>query len=248
MFELFVIKNAIMGPCWLDVKNSTPVSSDDSLSLCKLEVRVDDPKDARPFPVSSLDKTIPTEAPLLTVMSLSTREVMNHKENKREIVSVSARVWKDYSLEDLTPPERLIASNYTVVRPLGTSFPPDFEKRATNPDFKRDGYNTKITPMKNERLMLNNLLTQIGALDPDVIVGHEFSGSSLDVLLHRLKDLNVTPKVWNKIGKLKRKAWPRLSQGFNIGMLPGRLIADLASDTGKVSRWTLESRGIARSI
>lgn len=232
-FELFVVKNGIMGPCWLNVKNVTPISMEDSTTLCKLEVKVDDPKDARPF--STSDENCPKmDCPPLTIMSLSTRTVVNHKANKREIVSVSARIWKDYHLEDLTEPEKLPSQAYTVVRPLGNSFPPGFEKKCQNPDPK-DRMKTKFTVMKHERSLLMNLLAQIGTHDPDVIVGHEFTGVSLDVLLHRMKELNVPDKMWNKLGKVKRKAWPRLSQGFNVPLLSGRLIADLSSETGKVS-------------
>jgi DNA polymerase alpha subunit A len=97
-----------MGPCWLQVKK--PVISNNGvrnptycqfrtvsnvtsvqISWCKLEVTVKDPKDINPFPET--DTTSPKEMPPLTIMSLSVRSIMNHVENKREIVCVSSRIW-----------------------------------------------------------------------------------------------------------------------------------------------------------
>lgn len=39
--------------------------------------------------------------------------------------------------------------------------------------------------------------------DPDIIVGHNFAGFDLDVLLHRMKALNI--QHWHRLGRLKRK-------------------------------------------
>jgi DNA polymerase alpha subunit A len=38
--------------------------------------------------------------------------------------------------------------------------------------------------------------------DPDVIVGHNFLGFDLDVLLHRMKAHNVDG--WSRLGRLRR--------------------------------------------
>ena len=52
-----------------------------------------DPKDINPFP--DTDHDAPKDMPPLTVMSLSVRTVVNHKENKREIVCATARIWSN---------------------------------------------------------------------------------------------------------------------------------------------------------
>ena len=52
-----------------------------------------DPKDINPFPET--DHDAPKDMPPLTVMSLSVRTVVNHKENKREVVCATARVWSN---------------------------------------------------------------------------------------------------------------------------------------------------------
>jgi DNA polymerase alpha subunit A len=69
--------------------------------------------------------------------------------------------------------------------------------------------------------------------DPDVIVGHEFLGVSLDVLLQRMRELKADH--WSRIGRFRRSKWPNIGkQGTNIKFLNGRLLCDLASDGAKV--------------
>ena len=65
------------------------------ISWCKLEVTVSDPKDINPFPET--DHDAPKDTPPLTVMSLSVRTIVNHRENLREIVCASARTWHNSS-------------------------------------------------------------------------------------------------------------------------------------------------------
>ncbi|SNX87111.1 related to POL1 - DNA-directed DNA polymerase alpha, 180 KD subunit [Melanopsichium pennsylvanicum] len=221
-FELLVVKRRIFGPSWLKISNATVAEGATPISWCKMEVSVEDPKDISP--ISDTDTTSPRETPPLTVMSLAVRTVVNHKENKQELVAVSARTWTDHQIEDPTPPERLPCSVFTAVRPLGSMFPPGFEAEA------RKG-KIKIHTLKYERMLLNALLAQIHNADPDVIVGHEFNGVSLDVLLHRMKDLRADH--WSRVGRFRRPKWPKLKQGMNLKILAGRLVCDLASDNGK---------------
>ena len=69
--------------------------------------------------------------------------------------------------------------------------------------------------------------------DPDVIVGHEFLGVSLDVLLHRMRELKADH--WSRIGRFRRSKWPMIGrQGTNLRFLTGRLLCDLGSDSAKV--------------
>ena len=106
-FELLVLKRKIMGPCWIQIKHpevdNKGVASDNfthslcmltvysQISWCKLEVTVTNPKDFNPF--SETDINAPKDMPPLNVMSLSVRTIVNHQENKREIVCASARIW-----------------------------------------------------------------------------------------------------------------------------------------------------------
>jgi len=82
-------------------------------------------------------------------------------------------------------------------------------------------------------MAIDALTVTLFRADPDVIVGHEFLGVSLDVLLHRMRDLKV--EHWSRIGRFRRVRWPTIArQGANIKFLNGRLLCDLASDVAKV--------------
>lgn len=75
--------------------------------------------------------------------------------------------------------------------------------------------------------------------DPDIIVGHDFLGVSLDVLLNRMRDLKADN--WSKLGRFRRSKWPNIGrQGSNLKFLNGRLLCDLASDGAKV--WLVRIR------
>ena len=145
-------------------------------------------------------------------------------------------------MDDTTPIEKQTCSVHTVVRPLA-AFPAGFENLAR-------GKSPKITPVRAERVVLNNLigkenflLSDIGLtkfpftatihrFDPDVIIGHEFSGVTLDVLLHRLRELKADH--WSRLGRFRREKWPRLRNGLNSHLLNGRLVLDLGSEGSKV--------------
>lgn len=219
-FELFVLKRKIMGPCWLNIQE--PEFSDKAISWCKLEINVSDPKTVKPF--SENDESAPKDMPPLTVMSLSARSIVNHQANKKEIVSTCARVWQDMNIDDPTPIERQPCTVHTSVRPLLDAYPAGFDVLAKS-------QKSKILMAQNERHLLNHLLLIIQKVDPDVIVGHEFSSVLLDVLLHRLRDLKADH--YSRIGRFRRMKWPRLRAGMNSGLLSGRLVCDLASEGSK---------------
>ncbi|KAJ9098951.1 hypothetical protein QFC19_006175 [Naganishia cerealis] len=220
-FELLVLKRKIMGPCWLEIKGCVRKTVDPS-SWCRLEVKVDDPKNVNPFPET--DQTAPKEIPPLTVMSLAVRTIVNHEANNQEILAVTTCVWETYNIDDPTPVEKLYHTPYTIVRPLGSKFPPNFEQRCRN--------ERQMTTARGEREMLNFVLNIFTKTDPDIIVGHEFFGTTFEILLQRMKELKVDH--WSRIGRFRRrnltiaKHW-----NSNMKLAAGRLIADLSGDGAK---------------
>lgn len=183
-FELLVLKRKIMGPCWLEIKKPNIKHNGVRLhraphlircsnilykfSWCKFEASVSDPKDINPF--KETDQNAPKDVPPLTVMSLSIRTIVNYKENKREIVCVTARTWSNCSsfillwsretfslfklivdIDDPTPPDQLPCTVQTLVRPLD-KFPPNFAAAA------RATKKGMISAEANERILLNKLL------------------------------------------------------------------------------------------
>lgn len=99
--------------------------------------------------------------------------------------------------DSATPDEdQKLVSSYTFVRPLSDRLMPmEFASTVSQ-------RNLKIECLANERALLNFLMALIHRTDPDVLVGHNFLGFFLDVLLHRMRDLRVDH--WSRIGRLRR--------------------------------------------
>ena len=68
------------------------------------------------------------------------------------------------------------------------------------------------------------VLSKIGLIDPDVIIGHDVSGFDIEVLLHRTM-VNKIPN-WSRLGRLRRSV--PLKGRFNEKQATtGRLVCDL---------------------
>ncbi|RCH81402.1 DNA polymerase alpha catalytic subunit, partial [Rhizopus azygosporus] len=216
--EHFLVKRDIMGPCWLDE------------TWCKVEITVDDPKTVNPL----VDETgnRPINIPPLTVMSLCLRTILNSKKNTNEIIAASALVCNQVQIDDTKTLEDQQKMRFTVVRQLDNRpYPAGLVETLANEKKKAGGFSAQIE--RTEAALLNYLIARIHMCDPDIIVGHNFSGFDLDVLLHRMKALNI--QHWHKLGRLKRKNWPKLQAGaggagestFQEKMImSGRLVCD----------------------
>ncbi|CAO3621927.1 unnamed protein product [Cunninghamella blakesleeana] len=221
--EHFLIKRDIMGPCWLQVKNAQINNSKES--WCKIEFIVTNPKDCNPM------KDPPAEIPPLVIMSLNLRTVLNKQKNINEIVAVSGLVCNQVNIDEPTPIEDQQKQRFTAIRQLSnTPYPPGFQDLVNK---ERKQSKTVIQLERTEASLLNYLLARVHICDPDVIVGHNFTGFDLDVLLHRMKALGT--QHWHRLGRLKRKTWPKLQSGaggtgeatFQERMIMcGRLICD----------------------
>lgn len=220
-FELFVIKRKIMGPCWLKLEDA--YVNQNGITWCKHQFRVEDPKTISLF--SDSDTDAPKEPPPMTIMSLSTRSIVNHQLNCRELVCATSRVWTDVNIEDPTPPDRQPSSSLTLVRPLQGIYPPGFE-------FKARDQRPKIEPMRNEKAVLSNILALVQRHDPDVLIGHNLLEESIEILLNRMNEMKIPN--WSKMGRVRRDKWPRAKFGRNKNITTGRLICDLSSDAAKV--------------
>ncbi|KAH0557083.1 hypothetical protein GP486_005129, partial [Trichoglossum hirsutum] len=223
LFEQFVLWRHIMGPCWLKIEEAD-FTAVNNASWCKLELQV-----TKPSNVSVLGESENMEPPPLTLMSIALRTVMNTKENTQEILVASARIYENISLSDTTPPEKLPSQTFTVLRPVGQTFPMGFEQECQ----KRGG----IRLEKTEQGLLSSFLAKLQSVDPDVLVGHQLEGVDYSIILSRMRE-KKTP-TWHRIGRLKRSEWPK---NFGKGggsffaerqLISGRLLCDLANDLGK---------------
>ncbi|QPH16774.1 hypothetical protein C2857_001489 [Epichloe festucae Fl1] len=225
LFEQFVLWKNIMGPCWLKIQDAD-FGAIKNASHCKLEVLADHPN-----MVSTLSESDNLEPPPLTLMSLSLRTAFNAKENKQEILAISARVYDKVLLSDTTPAEKLPCRTFTAIRPHGQSFPLGFDQLAK----KRN--RGVIVLKKTEADILTFFLAQVDVADPDVLLGHQFEGVDYSVLLNRLHEKKI--HQWSRLGRLRRSQWPASigKVGGNVfaerQVIAGRLLCDLANDAGK---------------
>ncbi|KAG2209774.1 hypothetical protein INT47_001922 [Mucor saturninus] len=225
--EHFLTKRDIMGPCWLDITDAKFSST--SETWCKLEISVDDPKTVNPVMDASGNR--PLEVPPLVVLSLSLRTILNEKKNVNEIVAFSALVCDQVMIDDTKPLDLQSKMRFTAVRQLdNTPYPASFLE-AVAKEKKENGL--IIQTDRTETALLNYLIARIHMCDPDIIVGHNFAGFDLDVLLHRMKALRV--QHWHRLGRLKRTNWPKLQAGAGGAgdstyqeklIMSGRLVCD----------------------
>jgi DNA polymerase alpha subunit A len=185
---------------------------------------------AKPQQVTCIGDADLSEAPPLTLMSLALRTVHNAKDNKQEIVAISARIYENVSISDATTDiEKMPQQVFTVVRPVQNMFPAGFEKLV-----ERHPGNVKLE--KTENMLLSSFLAKLQLSDPDVLMGHSLDNLDWPVLLHRMKE-KKTPN-WSRVGRLKRTGWPntgKFAGSFFVErqLASGRLLCDLANDLGK---------------
>lgn len=191
--ELFLVKRKIMGPCWLRIVPSGTLKR--NVSWCKVEVEVDNPKTVMPIVNGP-------EAPPLTVLSLAMRTVIEPTSKTHELVAVSGLVYQrvhadGHSTNGAAERPRCNAV-FAVARDLENL---GFSAKFTDQFHRALGAGTgKVELAKNERALLSYLLTMIYRADPDVIVGHNFLGFDLGVLLHRMRACKVD--FWSRLGRL----------------------------------------------
>ncbi|KAK4242477.1 hypothetical protein C8A03DRAFT_11363 [Achaetomium macrosporum] len=225
LFEQFVLWKRIKGPCWLKIEDAD-FGALKNASHCRLEILVEHPN-----MVTTLSDGDNIDAPPLTLMSIAMRTMFNAKDNKQEILAISARIYEDVSLSDTTPADKLPCRTFTLIRPQGAAFPFGFEKMAKE---RRKGL---IKPMKQESDILSFFLAQLDLVDPDVILGHQLEGVDYSILLNRLYEKKT--HQWSRLGRLRRSAWPASigKVGGNVfaerQIMAGRLLCDLANDAGK---------------
>ena len=224
LFEQFVLIRNIMGPCWLRIEQADYTAVNNA-SWCKLECAVN-----KPLYITPISESEQIESPQLTLMSLAVRTQLNVKENKQEILMVSARVYEKVSLTETTPAEKLPSTSFSVMRPSGNSYPMGFEAEC-----KRQQGTFMLE--KSEQFLLSKFMALFEKTDPDVLIGFQLQDVDYSILLNRLRE-KKTPG-WHRIGRLKRGEWPK---NFNKGtssffterhLLAGRLMCDLANDMGK---------------
>ncbi|KAJ3136539.1 DNA polymerase alpha catalytic subunit, partial [Physocladia obscura] len=204
--ENFLIKRKIMGPCWIEIQDAHVSAK--NISWTKFEVTCPSPKKIKPLNDADIEAgpAILKTPPPFVAMSISLRTVMNHQSNSNEIVAVCAMVYNEVSIDGTSPPSAPLS--FSAIRPLtGVPMPVGFKDLAATA--KKTGRSIEVLP--NEKGLLHFLMAIMHRTDPDIIVGHNFIGVDLDILLHRLRANKVD--LWSKIGRLRRTKWPKLQTG-----------------------------------
>eukprot|EP01012_Entosiphon_sulcatum_P020481 TRINITY_DN2542_c0_g1_i1.p1 TRINITY_DN2542_c0_g1~~TRINITY_DN2542_c0_g1_i1.p1 ORF type:complete len:1368 (+),score=229.60 TRINITY_DN2542_c0_g1_i1:33-4136(+) len=232
--ETFIVKRKLKGPGWLTLVDPQFKPEERKCSWCTVETVVE-PKRVIPMP----DATDP--APPVTILSLNLQTFLNHR-NVNEIACITCWIKPNVDIDGKS--DAILPSRKTLLRKLDdTPFPFDLNKvfvqnRRTQPQLEQ-----------NEKSLLSNFLTLFDEVDPDVIVGHNFLGFDLDVLLHRMDAHKLSN--WSKLGRLRLRHMPRLQSGAGglsestweeKAILHGRLVADtylLAKEYVKASSYKL---------
>lgn len=227
-----------MGPCWLNI-DGAELATLNNASWCKFEIQVASPKT-----ITVLADSERLDAPPFTFMSIALRTTLNVKENKQEILVISARVYENIPLNDTTQPERLPCKTFTIMRPTGTSYPMGFDAACK----KQRG---SIMLEKTENILLAKFLALLEKIDPDVLMGHQLQDVDYPVILSRLRERKIPG--WHRVGRLRRSDWPK-NMGKGGGsffterqLVSGRLLCDVANDMGKVSSQLLPLHALANN-
>ncbi|ORC89849.1 DNA polymerase I alpha catalytic subunit [Trypanosoma theileri] len=214
LLELFLIKKKLKGPSYLQIENLLPVNG--HVSHCEVEFVVNSPKNVKVY-------DSPRPPPLFTLASIQLHTQLNNKGVTNEVVAASIALYRDVNIDEST--KTTISECFTGVRQLSPEMvlPLNLESYCQSkgvPGVKR---------FSNERELLIWLAETLGNLDPDMVVGHNFIGYTMDILLNRFQELNI-PR-WSTIGRLDIKRFPR-SQGNNTNLANekeacvGRLVVD----------------------
>lgn len=225
--EAFCLKRKLKGPSWLVISNTK--LSEKTISHAKYTFSVESPMDVN----ISTDLTNKEEPPL-SALCLSAKTVLNPKSGTHEVVMIAGVYVREVPLSGpmrdgvLEPGGPMGTRDFILLRPPdGKAVPFGFADRARSMLARGGG----VDVMPNEPALLNNFLTKVLKLDPDVIIGHDIFGFGLDVLLSRMSVRRS--REWSRLGRLvQRRDLTQLVKNtsniayFKPEAVAGRLVLD----------------------
>ncbi|SCU82972.1 LADA_0C08966g1_1 [Lachancea dasiensis] len=224
IFENFVVQRKVMGPCWLEIKDGD-FSALSNSSHCSVEVQVSKPIHVTPL----VEKQVPD----LNCLALSVQTVMNPKENKQELVSITLAHFENLA-QDLPIPEDLAPNDtITLIRPpTGSSFPTGLMHLGNK------AMQGQLRLLNNEKALLSCFCAMMKSSDPDVIIGHRLENTALDIIAHRCFELKIP--MFSCLGRRARKVWPdkfgrnpSMNQFYIRDLFAGRLLCDISNEMGQ---------------
>jgi len=215
--ENFILKRKLMGPCWVRIENPMPNRA--PVSWCAWEATIPSPKQLK-----KLDGN--RAPPTLVTTSIRLQTAVNTATQVPEIVAIAAVCHDNVALEGKSESK---VQQFCIVRPL-----PGTTKMPVIPSSEQKWLHRE----NNERALLNRFFATLGRWDPDVLVGHNLWGFTLDVLMSRSKALKVMG-VWSKLGRRRQTEIPKLTyEGAMRLVLVGRLVADTYMSAQELLRET----------
>jgi len=201
--EHLLIRRGLKGPSWIHL--TKPMAVERRVTHCVYEVRVETLKNVRTMDVT-------TAAPPVCVMSLAVHTAYNEQRGTREVVAVAGRVNSELVIDAADGMAQSSEFVYVV-----------------SAEEKQGGERA----VRTEGELLACVLAELESTDPDVLVGHQFVDSTLDMLLRRLDVHRL--RQWSLLGRLRRSKMPRLQVGTGgtgestygeRSVLAGRLLVD----------------------
>lgn len=225
--EHVCLKRRLKGPGWVRLSKATPLQTKVSYAKHSLSI---------PSPAEIL---VPTEwsnrdPPTVSALCVNVKTMLNTRTGAPEIVMLAGVFVKAIPLNGpveegaLEPGGQVGTRDFVLVRPPdGQTVPFGFSDRVRSVLARGGG--VEVTP--NEPSLLNNFLSKLLRLDPDVVLGHDFMGFGLDVLLARMSARRC--REWSRLGRLvQRRDLSQVvknnasSSWFKSEAIAGRLVVD----------------------
>lgn len=228
--EDLCMKRRLKGPGWVRLTNATPLQA--KISHAKYCLSVPSPMD-----VTVANDLSNKDPPSVSALCVNVKTMLNSKTGAHEIVMLAGVFVKSVPLSGplhegaLEPGGSVGTRDFVLVRPPdGQSVPFGFSDRARSVLARGGG--VEVTP--NEPALLNNFLSKLIRLDPDVILGHDLMGFGLDVLIARMNARRS--REWSRLGRLVQRRDLNYvvknnssSSWFKSEAVAGRLVVDTYS-------------------
>lgn len=236
IFESLILQLDIRGPCWLNLHN-IDFNSLKNATHCSLEMVLSSPSD-----ISLLDSKNSLPTPSMNLMSINVQPYLNPANGKQEVGTIAMAFYGDVSLDEPIDSSKKPDFETILARPIGGSnnLPAGLQTLANEQSVPLRAFN-------NEKILLNCLVGIIKKYDPDIFIGHKLENVTLDILLHRMKDLGISQ--WSNMGRRSQKKFPdkfgKTSGGGNAGgankfntffirqLCAGRLLCDISNEMGQ---------------
>ncbi|KAA8490764.1 DNA polymerase alpha catalytic subunit [Porphyridium purpureum] len=219
--ERLLVKRGLMGPGWIRVADAALTTR---LATTRFVVVAPEPKC-----INEVRGNDAVDPPPVTVLSIGMKTELGHTKasaNQPEIVMLSGIMMHNVSMQNAMSvsavdtqaaqkPAFVALRQLSNTMPLPMSIKEQAQSGASN-----------LHVMPNEQALLNFFLASVMRLDPDVIVGHDMLGSTLETLLARLAWHKI--RDWSRLGRLRQKKDVAMLAKSRTGYLAfaGRLVVD----------------------